>query len=264
MNEKETEHTSSLSLDAFDEDYRRRWGIELLGGIDEAGRGPYAGPVVAGCVVFGSGITLPGINDSKQLTERKRESLVPQILDKATAWGLGWATPAEIDELNILQATLLAAERALASCDPRPEGLLTDYLKLPEFFGIPLEPLTKGDARSQAIAAASVLAKVARDRIMIALDEVYPQYGFAKNKGYGGARVHREALSEYGVSGIHRLSFRPVCEAAQDRPLVAPEILTHQRLASANGHPPDWHQILTHPVDEWQQVEILTPCLYSV
>lgn len=243
------DHAQPCPLAAFDDEYRRQWGVELIGGVDEAGRGPWAGPVVASCVVLRPGAGLPGLNDSKQLTPKKREALLPQILDAAAGWGAGWATAAEIDTINVLRATHLAAQRAMGRLAAQPGGLLTDYLKLDYFFGAaPVEPLKKGDARSQAIAAASVLAKVARDRVMMALDALYPVYGFAKHKGYGGSRAHGEALEAHGSSTLHRLSFRPLCER-WPRPAVR-AIWPHARPAPG-GAEPDWAQILAAQPSEW-------------
>jgi ribonuclease HII len=195
-------------LARLDNDRRRRHGALLIGGVDEAGRGPLAGPVVAACVVLAPGTRLPGLDDSKKLDREQREALAPLILERAVAWGLGWATAAEIDRINVLQATLRAAGRAMRLLAVAPQYLLTDYLNLPDP-PCPIEPLVKGDARSQAIAAASILAKVARDRIMTALDPEYPSYGFAEHKGYG-TPAHWAALRAHGPSTLHRLSFRGV------------------------------------------------------
>lgn len=196
------------ALARFDNAWRRRTGAGLLGGVDEAGRGALAGPVVAACVVLAPRTRLDGVDDSKVLTARAREKLVPAIMQRAAAWGVGWASAAEIDRINILQATLLAARRALGELTTQPEFLLTDFLKI-DPAPCPIEPLVDGDATSQAIAAASILAKVARDRIMTALDAEYPQYGFAAHKGYGTAR-HWSALDEHGPSTLHRMTYKGV------------------------------------------------------
>ena len=201
-------HIPNNDLAGFDRQRRRRHGVELIGGVDEAGRGCLAGPVVAACAVLGTGTRLPGVDDSKELTASRREALVPLILAKAVAWGVGWSDPAEIDRVNILQATHLAAGRAMARLAMQPQWLLTDYLKL-EGAPCPVEPVTDGDAKSLAIAAASVLAKVARDRIMVLLDAEYPQYGLAGHKGYG-SKSHRQAIDRHGPSTLHRLTFRGV------------------------------------------------------
>lgn len=191
----------------FDQDVFRRTGVKWLTGVDEAGRGALAGPVVAGAVRLPPHELLAGLNDSKQLSPAKRENLFAHMR-RHWQGAVGWATPEEIDRLNILQATHLAARRAL-SLLPAPEYLLTDYLKM-EGYDCPVEPLVKGDGRSQVIAAASILAKVCRDRWMTALDGEFPEYGFAGHKGYG-AKVHLEALEKWGPSVVHRLSFRGVC-----------------------------------------------------
>ena len=198
----------SPRLARLDNDRRRRHGVNLIGGVDEAGRGPLAGPVVAACVVLASGTRLPGLDDSKKLDPATRQNLAPLILKRAAAWGLGWATAGEIDEINILQATHLAAGRAMRLLGVAPQHLITDFLKLTGV-ACPVEPLAKADATSQAVAAASILAKVARDRIMTLLDAEYPVYGFAAHKGYGTA-AHLAALRRHGPSPQHRLTFRGV------------------------------------------------------
>lgn len=194
----------------YDEQMRQRHGVCLVGGVDEAGRGPLAGPVVAACVVLGPEARLPGVNDSKKLTRARREALAPEILNVARAAGVGLATAAEIDRINILQATHLAAARAMAGLAVSPEFLITDYLKL-RGAPCPVLAITKGDATSLAVAAASILAKVARDRIMAALDAEYPQYGFAGHKGYP-TRDHYAALERHGPSTVHRRSFKGVAK----------------------------------------------------
>ena len=197
-----------MSLTRFDAARRRRLGIDLLAGVDEAGRGPLAGPVVAACVVLRPGTRLPGVDDSKVLSHEEREALAPLILQRAESWGLGWANAAEIDRVNILQATHLAAGRAMAMLHCTPQHMITDYLFL-KTAPCPVEAIAQGDARSQAVAAASVLAKVARDRIMTALHREYPYYYFDTNKGYGTAQ-HWQALRSHGPSTLHRLTFRGV------------------------------------------------------
>ncbi len=229
------------ALARFDNDWRRRLGVRRVGGLDEAGRGALAGPVVAACVVLAPGARLAGVNDSKQLDPDQREALVPRVLDQAASWGLGWASAAEVDRRNVLQATHLAAYRALAMLDQPPELLLTDYLKLSDP-PCPIEPLTKGDARSRTIAAASILAKVARDRIMVALDREYPLYGFAAHKGYG-TPIHWAALDAHGPSTLHRLTYRGVCFFSAE-----PSVRSRTRpprLADHLGPPtPDWREVL--------------------
>jgi ribonuclease HII len=196
-------------LAAFDQGLRRRHGVDLIGGVDEAGRGALAGPVVAAAVVLGPEASLPGVNDSKALQADRREAMVPLILGGARAVGLGLATAQEIDRINILQATHLAAARALAGLGEAPHLLVTDYLKL-RGAPAPVLPIKKGDATSLAVAAASVLAKVARDRLMTLLDGDHPGYGFARHKGYGTA-AHLAALRTLGASSVHRLTFAGVC-----------------------------------------------------
>lgn len=174
-------------------------------GIDEAGRGPLAGPVVAAAVILPKNCEILYLNDSKQLTEKRREAMFDEIKDKAVAYGIGMASPARIDEINILQATYEAMRQAIAQLNPQPQVLLNDAVRIP---GVALQqvPIIKGDAKSLSIAAASVLAKVTRDRLMREYDALMPEYGFASNKGYGSA-AHIEALQQYGPTPIHRRSF---------------------------------------------------------
>lgn len=197
------------NLKRYDNQMRRERDVRLVGGVDEAGRGALAGPVIAAVVVLGPEAVLTGVNDSKQLSAEERESFVPQILAKATAAALGIASAEEVDRVNVLQATHLAAGRALAALGLQPELLITDYLWLREP-PCPLIAIAEGDATSLAVAAASVLAKVARDRIMRLLEAEFPQYGFAKHKGYG-TREHWSALETHGPSTIHRLTYNGVC-----------------------------------------------------
>ena len=190
---------------ALEEQYRQTGGGAVCG-VDEAGRGPLAGPVCAAAVLFSPGTEIPGLDDSKKLTEKKREALYPVILEKARAYGIGWASEREIDELNILQATFLAMRRAAASLAVAPDVLLVDGNQKPNI-GMCLEvPVVKGDAKSVSIAAASVLAKVSRDRKMLELDRQYLQYAFAKHKGYG-TKLHYERIAQYGISPVHRRTF---------------------------------------------------------
>ena len=174
-------------------------------GIDEAGRGPLAGPVVAGAVILPKGCRILYLNDSKKLTEKRREELFDEIKEKAVCWGVGIVSPARIDEINILQATYEAMRDAVSQLDPAPNLLLNDAVTIPQV-NIPQVPIIKGDAKSLSIAAASVLAKVTRDRLMREYDKVMPEYGFSSHKGYGSA-AHIEALKKYGPSLIHRKSF---------------------------------------------------------
>lgn len=179
----------------------------LVCGIDEAGRGPLAGPVVAGAVILPKDCQILYLNDSKKLSEKRREELFLEIKEKAVSWAVGIASPEEIDEINILQATYQAMRQAVGQLEPAPGVLLNDAVtipKLPE--SLTQVPIIKGDAKSVSIAAASILAKVTRDHMMIEYDKIYPEYGFARHKGYGTA-VHIGALKEYGPCPIHRRSF---------------------------------------------------------
>lgn len=174
-------------------------------GIDEVGRGPLAGPVVAGAVILPKDCDILYLNDSKQLSEKKREELYEIIMEKAVSTGLGFVSPERIDEINILQATYEAMREAIGKLTPCPDILLNDAVTIPKVF-IKQVPIIKGDAKSISIAAASIIAKVTRDRLMVQYDEIYPEYGFSSNKGYG-AKQHLEALKKYGATPIHRKSF---------------------------------------------------------
>ena len=187
----------------------RQQGYRVVAGIDEAGRGPLAGPVLAAAVVLPERFDLPGLTDSKKLSPTARERLFPLIRQQA-AVGIGFASPAEIDRFNILQATLQAMRRAVARLHPAPDFLLIDGIT-PLPVTLPQQTLKKGDSRSLSIAAASVIAKVVRDRLMVHYDRRYPAYGFAGHKGYGSA-AHRKVIAELGPSPIHRASFRGVKE----------------------------------------------------
>lgn len=186
--------------------YERKYaGAGYLCGIDEAGRGPLAGPVVAGAVILPKDCKILYLNDSKQLSAKKREELYDIILQEAVAVGVGYATPERIDEINILQATYEAMREAVGQLSVKPDMLLNDAVRIPDL-DIPQEAIIKGDAKSVSIAAASIVAKVTRDRLMVRYDSVYPAYGFAAHKGYGAA-AHIEALKKYGPTPIHRKSF---------------------------------------------------------
>ena len=180
-------------------------GFSAVCGIDEAGRGPLAGPVCAAAVILPPDCDIPGLNDSKKLSEKKREALFPVIQEKALAFGIGWATAEEIDRVNILQATFLAMARAVEALPTPADYALVDGNRRPPL-GMPVQTLVGGDGLSASIAAASILAKVTRDRWMEELDGQYPQYGFAVHKGYGTKR-HYAALTEFGPCPIHRRSF---------------------------------------------------------
>jgi ribonuclease HII len=183
-------------------------GFSVIAGVDEAGRGPLAGPVVSAAVVWPGSVDIPGINDSKKLTPRKRSILYEQIYGCAIAVGIGIVGPERIDRINILQASLLSMLMSVECLDPQPDFLLIDGLyKIPS--PLPQYSITKGDARSISIAAASIVAKVTRDRLMLAYDRIYPQYGFSKHKGYP-TKAHKAAIRTFGCSPIHRKSFKGV------------------------------------------------------
>ena len=180
-------------------------GIVTICGVDEAGRGPLAGPVCAAAVILPPNLEIPGLTDSKKLSDKRRRELYPVIMEKAVAFGIGLASHEEIDEINILQATFLAMERAMAQLNVRPDLALIDGNRQKDF-GLPVETVIKGDSLSASIAAASVLAKVTRDDIMVAVAQEYPGYGFEIHKGYG-TKAHYEALEKLGASPIHRKTF---------------------------------------------------------
>ena len=181
---------------------------EYVVGVDEVGRGPLAGPVVTAAVILDPNKPIAGLNDSKKLTEKRREQLEPIIKQNALAWALGRAEPEEIDQINILQATLLAMKRAVEGLAIQPTHALVDGNQSPNL-ACPVTTIIKGDESEPAIAAASILAKVARDREMQEMDKKYPGYGLAKHKGYP-TKQHQQALIELGVTDIHRRSFKPV------------------------------------------------------
>lgn len=188
------------------QEYERKYGqYTYICGIDEVGRGPLAGPVVAGAVILPKDCDILYINDSKKLTAAKREELYDEIMEKAVAAGIGMVSPQRIDEINILQATYEAMREAISKLEPAPDILLNDAVTIPEVT-IPQVPIIKGDAKSISIGAASIIAKVTRDRLMVEYDQILPEYGFASNKGYGSAE-HIAALKKYGPSSIHRRSF---------------------------------------------------------
>ena len=184
--------------------------VILICGVDEAGRGPLAGPVSAAAVILDEANPIPGLADSKKLSERKRDLLAPLIRERALAWAVAYADVGEIDRLNILQATLLAMRRAVLALHIRPQQVLVDGLYCPQT-GIPSQAIVKGDSKVAAISAASILAKTARDELMLKLHDEFPHYGFADHKGYP-TEVHLAALRTHGVSEVHRKSFRPVRE----------------------------------------------------
>ena len=180
-------------------------GYSVVCGVDEAGRGPLAGPVCAAAVILPPHLEIPGLNDSKKLTDKRRRELMPVIKEQAIAYGIAFASHEEIDGINILQATYLAMERALAELSVKPDIALIDGNRAKDF-GLPVKTVVHGDSLSASIAAASVLAKVTRDDLMMTLAEEYPQYGFEIHKGYG-TKAHYEALSTYGPCPVHRMTF---------------------------------------------------------
>ena len=180
----------------------------LIAGVDEAGRGPLAGPVVAAAVILDPELSIAGVRDSKSLSPEKRERAAAAIRERALAWGVGQATVQEIDRFNILQATWLAMKRAVACLPVRPDHVLVDGNQCPDL-PYPVEAVVRGDARVPVISAASIVAKVARDREMLVLDQRYPAYGFARHKGYP-TREHLRSLDRYGACPVHRRTFGPV------------------------------------------------------
>lgn len=183
-----------------------------VAGVDEAGRGPLVGSVVAAAVILDPNNPIEGLNDSKKLTEKKREKLFIEIQEKALAWAIAEATHTEIDELNILQASLLAMRRAVEALNIQPEHVLVDGNKVPQGLAMSCDAVVGGDALHTEISAASILAKVTRDREMVTLDQKYPQFGFAKHKGYP-TKAHFAAIAEHGVIAEHRRSYAPVKKA---------------------------------------------------
>ncbi len=198
--EKELARLKEMSV--YEKEYEA---YENICGIDEVGRGPLAGPVVAGAVILPKDTTILYLNDSKKLSEKKREMLYDEIMEKAVATGIGIVSPARIDEINILQATYEAMRMAIANLKVKPDVLLNDAVTIPEV-EIRQVPIIKGDAKSISIAAASIIAKVTRDRLMVEYDEVIPGYDFASNKGYG-TKAHIEGLKRLGPCPIHRATF---------------------------------------------------------
>lgn len=187
------------------EEQARTDGFSVLCGVDEAGRGPLAGPVFAAAVILPFGIVIPGLNDSKKLTEKKRDALFDIICEKAVSYGIASASEQEIDEINILNASMLAMRRAVEKLRVLPDLALIDGNRAPELF-CPARTIVKGDAKSASIAAASILAKVSRDRVMLQMAETYPEYEFAKHKGYP-TKLHYEKLAQFGACPIHRKTF---------------------------------------------------------
>lgn len=202
LKEEEAELVRLEEMSRFEKEYAH---LDAICGIDEAGRGPLAGPVVAGAVILPKGCVIPYLNDSKKLSEKRREELYDVIMDKAISAKAGIVSHIRIDEINILQATYEAMRKAVSKLTVTPQILLNDAVTIPGI-DIPQVPIIKGDARSVSIAAASIIAKVTRDRLMKQYDEVMPEYGFAGHKGYGSAE-HIEAIRRIGPSPIHRMTF---------------------------------------------------------
>lgn len=203
MKEKEEERLNNLKK--IDNELFNK-NICYLAGIDEAGRGPLAGPVVVGCVILPKESFIEGVNDSKKISEKKREALYEQITKEAISWSVGIVDQQEIDEINILNATKKALTMAVSQLEIKPQHILVDALHGINTLQIPYTSIVKGDATSYSIAASSIIAKVTRDRIMYEWDKVYPQYGFAKHKGYGTAS-HIQAIKDFGPCPLHRRSF---------------------------------------------------------
>lgn len=204
-------------------------GYEMIGGIDEAGRGPLAGPVVASVVILPKNTVIPGINDSKKLTPQQRERLYKIISTVAIDWGVGIVEPVVIDQINILQATYMAMKQAVAKLRVNPQLLLVDgNLAIPEV-SIPQYPVPRGDTFVISIQAASIISKVIRDKIMVEYDAIYPEYGFAKHKGYG-TELHLQSMERHGVCNIHRTTYAPVRELLIRQVRLPKEKMSSQRL----------------------------------
>lgn len=203
MKEKEIERLNVLK--EFEQNLYKT-GLTYIAGIDEAGRGPLAGPVVVGVAIMKPDSFIEGVNDSKKVSEKKREKLYEQITEEAIDWAVGIVDQNEIDEINILNATKKALHMAISNLKVRPDRILVDALEHIDTCGVPYTSIIKGDAKVYSISAASIIAKVTRDRMMQEYDELYPQYGFAGHKGYGTAK-HIAAIKEYGACPIHRKSF---------------------------------------------------------
>lgn len=202
---KEKEEARLILLKEEEKELRKK-GFSTICGIDEAGRGPLAGPVVVASVIMPADSMIEGVNDSKKVSEKKREKLYDQILEEAISYGVGIIGQDEIDEINILNATKKGLTMSLQELTVKPDLIIVDALTHIDTMGIPYESIIKGDAKCYSISAASIIAKVTRDRIMRQWDEIYPQYGFAKHKGYGTA-AHIKAIKEYGPCPLHRNSF---------------------------------------------------------
>lgn len=203
MKEKELERLTKLK--EIEKEFHEK-GIKYICGIDEAGRGPLAGPVCVASVIMPENSMIEGVNDSKKVSEKKREMLYDKIIEEAISYSVAIISEKEIDEINILNATKKGLTQSIAGLNVKPELILVDALDKIDTLGIPYKPIIKGDALAYSISAASILAKVTRDRIMRQMDEIYPEYGFAGHKGYGTAK-HIAAIKEFGLCDIHRRSF---------------------------------------------------------
>ncbi len=203
MKEKEIERLKALK--EFEENLYKT-GIKTIAGIDEAGRGPLAGPVVVGVAIMNPASFIEGVNDSKKISEKKREELYEKITEEAIDWAVGIVDQQEIDEINILNATKKALHMAIENLKIKPDRIVVDALEHIDTCGIPYTSIIKGDAKVYSISAASIIAKVTRDRIMKEYDEIYPDYGFAAHKGYGTAK-HIQAIKQFGPCPIHRKTF---------------------------------------------------------
>lgn len=204
MKEKELERLTTLKQ--IEEEIYNKEDVKYICGIDEAGRGPLAGPVVVASVIMPKDSMIEGVNDSKKVSEKKREKLYEEITNTAIAWGVGIIDQREIDEINILNATKKGLTNSLKELEIKPDLILVDALTNIDTLGIPYRSIIKGDAKSYSIAAASIIAKVTRDRIMRQWDELYPEYCFEKHKGYG-TKMHIDAIKKYGPCPLHRKSF---------------------------------------------------------
>lgn len=205
MKEKEIEIERLTKLKQIEQDFHKQ-GYKYICGIDEAGRGPLAGPVVVASVIMPPDSMIEGVNDSKKVSEKKREILYDKIIEEAINYSVAIISEKEIDKINILNATKEGLTQSIANLKIRPDLILVDALDKIDTLGIPFKPIIKGDALVYSISCASIIAKVTRDRIMRQMDEIYPEYGFAGHKGYGTAK-HIQAIKEYGLCDIHRKSF---------------------------------------------------------
>ena len=193
-------------------------GIIYIAGTDEAGRGPLAGPVVAAAVILKKGAVIPGVDDSKKLSDKKRRALIDTIKSQAVAIGIGIVSPQEIDQINIYRAAKTAMISAIKALKVKPEYILADAMMLEEELGIPTESIIKGDQKSASIAAASIVAKVTRDEYMIEMDKLFPMYGFKQHMGYP-TKTHIEAIEKYGICPIHRKTFEPIKSILREKSL---------------------------------------------